>query len=96
MNIELQNEPLHLTQLSGVPTLSQSPILNKSKFNIIMMMIMMRMMMIMMRGHMITWMPAPHVREQGDQADQAPESEAGSQDRVSTSEALGNIKSRIT
>ena len=54
-----------------------------------------------MRGHMITWMPAPQVREQGDHADQAPESELGSQDRVSNSAAWGNmfskaVKSRIT
>ena len=50
-----------------------------------------------MRGHMITWMPAPHVREQGDQADQAPESELGSQDRVSISKACGKyVKLRIT
>ena len=54
-----------------------------------------------MRGHMITWMPAPQVREQGDHADQAPESEAGSQDRVTNSAAWGNmfskaVKSRIT
>ena len=101
----------YLTQLCGVSTLGQSPVLEwdkirvrfvnilPSKFRDIFSFLISNIILFILYKFYslnvkLTWIPAPQLLEQTDQADQAPESEEGSQDRVS-SIAAWRIKGKV-